>query len=136
MFKQGCLSKEKQSFINTQQNLTSEFRSRTEEAALFAARRKQNAITLVRTQAWFVWNYLIEWEIVQEGLQKVEWFKMLLCTNVRNVEASVVLSFQTNMRKLNALHLTHLLTRFSCSAACRAARLMEAPEKDAGPLVH
>lgn len=29
MFKQGCLSKEKQSFINTQQNLTSEFRSRT-----------------------------------------------------------------------------------------------------------
>lgn len=126
MFKQGCLSKEKQSFINTQQNLTSEFRSRTEEAALFAARRKQNAITLVRTQAWFVWNYLNEWEMIQEGL----------CTNVRNVEASVVLSFQTNMRKLNALHLTHLLTRFSCSAACRAARLMEAPEKDAGPLVH
>lgn len=42
MFKQGCLSKEKQSFINTQQSLTSEFRSRAEEAALFAARRKQN----------------------------------------------------------------------------------------------
>lgn len=98
MFKQGCLSKEKQSFINIQQNLTSEFRSRTEEAALFAAIRKQNAITLVRTQAWFVWNYLNEWEMIQEGL----------CTNVRNVEASVVLSFQTNMRKLNALHLVFL----------------------------
>lgn len=75
---------------------------------MFAARRKQNAITLVRTQAWFVWNYLNEWEMIQEGLQKVEWFKMLLCTNVRNVEASVVLSFQTNMRKINALHLVFL----------------------------
>lgn len=73
--------------------------------------------------------------MIQEGLQKAEWFKKLLRTDVRNVEASVLLSFQTNTKRGNALHLTHLLTRFSGSAACRAAQLMEAPEKDAGPLV-
>lgn len=41
MFRPGCLSREKQILINTQQNLSSEF---TEEAALFSARRRQNLI--------------------------------------------------------------------------------------------
>lgn len=60
MFKQGRLSTEKQIFVNTQQNLTSEFRSRTKEAALFSARRRQNVIMLVRIQARFGRNFLNE----------------------------------------------------------------------------